>query len=314
MTAFICDYLNEITLLCDGRVTTCCIDPFGINVFGDIHKDSYSVIQQRYKDIRRKITHNVTSMPRCRRCYNRIVETGFPETGTYKIDPGPEDIQTFIEKEEQIIKKFVIELTIQCNLHCNGCMQSRFNFSKYRNSRFMDIDLLKEWLGDDISKIRLYNYGETFLHPKAIEFCSYLKEKNSNTFIVIATNGMLLNNHEKREKLILSGADHILFSIHGSSQEIIRKYMTDRFDFHLMLDILKDLVAIKAEKSADIPVLTWKYLLFEWNDSDEEIDRAIRLKNEIGLDNIMFDLVGFPSPSKRFSRNSGAWKKLKSYG
>ena len=314
MTAFICDYLNEITLLCDGRVTTCCLDPLGINVFGDIHKDSYCEIQKRYKDIRKNITNNVTSMPRCKRCYNRIVEKGFPETGTYKIDPGPEDIQTFIDKEEEIIKRFVIELTIECNLHCKGCMQSRFNFSKYRNSSFMDIDLLKQWTGNDISKIRLYNYGETFLHPKAIEFCSYLKEKNCNTFIVIATNGMMLNTHEKRERLILSGADHVLFSIHGSSQEVTGKYMTNRFDFHLMLDILKDLVAIKTEKNTDIPVLTWKYLLFEWNDSDEEIDRAVSLKNEIGLDNIMFDLVGFPSPSKRFTRDNDEWKKLTSYG
>ena len=311
MPAFICDYLNEITLLCDGKVTTCCIDPFGINVFGDIHKDSYSEIQQRYKDIRRKITNNVTSMPRCKRCYNRIVESGFPKTGTYKIDPGPEDIQAFIDKEEKIIKRFVVELTAQCNLHCNGCMQSRFDFSKYRTSMFMDLKLLKKWLGNDMSNIRLYNYGETFLHPGSIDFCSHLKKKNKHTFIEIATNGMPLNHHEKRKQLILSGIDYILFSIHGSSQKIIQTYMTRRFDFDLVIEILKDLVTIKTEMALDKPVLIWKYLLFEWNDSDTEINRAIELTREIGLDNIIFDLVSYPSPSKRFTRDSDNWKKLR---
>jgi hypothetical protein len=89
--------------------------------------------------------------------------------------------------------------------------------------------------------------------------------------------------------------------------------MTDNFDFDQILEILKDLVVIKKNMKAAIPVLTWKYLLFEWNDSDEEIDRAVRLTNEIGLDNITFGLVGFPSPSKRFVRNSDAWNKLKAY-
>ena len=310
MKPFICDYLNEITLLCDGRVTTCCLDPLGVNVFGDIHTDSYRQIQERYKDIRRNVTNDVMSMPRCRRCFNRIVEAKYPNTGTYKIDPDPEEVEIFLNNSERIITRFVMELTVQCNLHCNGCMQSRVDFSQYRNSGFMDMDFLKKWIGNDISNIRLYNYGETFLHPGSIAFCSYLKRKNKNTCIDIATNGMPLKTHERREQLILSGVDHILFSIHGGSQETVQLYMTEKFDFNLMVEILKVLVEIKTKVGAHQPMLTWKYLLFEWNDSDTEIKRAKELTREIGLDNITFDLVGYPSPSKRFTWGSEAWQRL----
>jgi hypothetical protein len=86
--------------------------------------------------------------------------------------------------------------------------------------------------------------------------------------------------------------------------------MTPRFRFQKIIDILKDLVAIRAKLNLKKPLLFWKYLLFEWNDSDEEIRRARRLSKEIGLDGLQFCLVGYPSPSKRFTANSPEWKNL----
>ena len=90
----------------------------------------------------------------------------------------------------------------------------------------------------------------------------------------------------------------------------IYPYSFRRFDFKKILMILKDLVSIKRELGLIHPRLIWKYLLFSWNDSDEEIERAIALSREIGLDGIIFDTVGFPSPSLRFTPGSDALKQL----
>ena len=50
MPSFICDYLNEIVILSDGSVTTCCLDPPGVNEFGRIHQVSIcsQVAVQKY--------------------------------------------------------------------------------------------------------------------------------------------------------------------------------------------------------------------------------------------------------------------------
>jgi hypothetical protein len=37
-----------------------------------------------------------------------------------------------------------------------------------------------------------------------------------------------------------------------------------------------------------MPILEWKYLLFNWNDSPETIQRAIEMAKQIGVDMISF--------------------------
>ncbi|MBW2056254.1 MAG: radical SAM protein [Deltaproteobacteria bacterium] len=313
MPSFICDFLKEIVVLSDGGVTTCCMDPLGMNRFGSIYRDSFEDIQARYMSVRRRITKDVLLMPRCSRCFNKIKEQGFPETGTYKVDPDSAEIRRFIDRGRDDVFQLVIELSSKCNLKCNGCMQSRVNFEEYRADPFLDVDYLQSWVGrywGEVKKIRLYNYGETFMHPGALGFCSFVKKHGPDTVVEIATNGMLLDTHEKRREIVLSGVDDIVFSIHGSSQEIIQKYMTRKFSFEKVLDTLKDLAAIKHELGFSKPRLFWKYLLFEWNDSDEEITRARTLSREIGLEGVIFGLVGFPAPSRRFTRHSEEWKRL----
>ncbi|MCK5232629.1 MAG: hypothetical protein KAR13_20305 [Desulfobulbaceae bacterium] len=313
MPPFICDYLNEIVLLSDGSCTTCCLDPLGLNIFSNIYDESLTEIRDKYFNLRNRITRDVLSMPKCAICYSKIKAAGFPQTGTYKTNPSDEEIDAFLEKGNNTLNRYVIELSSLCNLKCNGCMQSRVNFNDYRKKPFLDVDFLSKWLVDDIKSIghiRLYNYGETFLNKQAIDFCSFIKKKRQETIIEIATNGLLLNSRKKRLQLVQSGVDCLIFSIHGGSQESVQKYMTEKFDFEAILNILKDLVKIKQELNAQKPKLIWKYLLFEWNDSDEEIDKARNLSDNLGLGPLLFDFVGFPSPSKRFTRESKEWQQL----
>ena len=47
-----------------------------------------------------------------------------------------------------------------------------------------------------------------------------------------------------------------------------------------------------AHRTADIPFLNWRYILFKWNDSDEEMNEARRLAKEqqIGVDRLCWEV------------------------
>ena len=136
------------------------------------------------------------------------------------------------------------------------------------------------------------------------------KKNNPKIGISIASNGVLLDTHKKRKALVNSGVDYIIFSIHGSSQNSVEPYMMSKFSFSEMMNILRELVQIKQNLKIITPILEWKYLLFEWNDTDADIQRAKDLATEIGIDSILFTLTAGPYPSKCFVIGNQAWQKF----
>ena len=306
MPGFLCDFLNEAVILSDGRVTTCCLDPLARNVFGSIFEDDFQSIEKKYQEVVASITQDVLSMPRCRICYDKIAAAGFPETGTYKTDFTPSEQELFLRKTMRL-RQLVIEPTCLCNLKCNGCMQGRQNIPATRHGNFLDLDAVDTWLAKDVSQIeaiRLYNYGETFLHDGATAFVTKLKQANTSLHIDIATNGLLLNTPQKRKDLVSSGVDVLYFSIHGGREASIQKYMTQAFSRAKVLDILSDLASVKKKRQLSTPKLVWKYLLFSWNDSLDEIDEAMAQAQRVGVDAMVFAVPGYPSPSPFYRENT----------
>jgi len=305
MAGFLCDFLNEVVILADGRVTTCCLDPLAMNVYGNIYRDSFLDVNKRYYNVVTSITNDVLSMPRCQICYKKIKDACFPNTGTYKVNFTPEEKETFLNEKSKI-RQLVIEPTCLCNLKCNGCMQSRFDISGSRQAQQLDLPYVESWISrhlNEIKAIRLYNYGETFLNSGAIPFVKSIKNANKHISIDIATNGLKLDTPQKRADLILSGVDILYFSIHGGREASIQKYMTDKFSLSKVLSIIEDLSRFKQLYNLDAPKLIWKYLLFSWNDSPEEIEEAMARAQIVGIDKMIFVVPGYPSPSHYYRDN-----------
>ena len=311
---FICHWFNEIIILSDGNVTTCCQDAKGENVYANIYEHSFEEVKQRFADYRKRLTMVPDCLPRCSMCFNKYRSQ--PEgvaTFNVQLDAAPEQIQAYLQNSETASGYLVIEPTVHCTLKCRGCIHGKEDMNKFRTSGFLDIERLKSWIAPhlpQIKNIRYYNYGETFIHPKAIEFCAFVKKETPEISLTVATNGMPLNSMEKRRQLIRSGVDALYFSIHGSCQHSVEQYMTDKFDFEKMMEILSDLAAMRKEMGQNKPELVWKYILFEWNDTDEHIRRAKDLACRAGVDSVLFTLTSAPSPSKRFTPKSHEWKKL----
>ena len=72
-----------------------------------------------------------------------------------------------------------------------------------------------------------------------------------------------------------------------------------------MKKALANLAAMADEKrkaGRDVPFLNWRYILFNWNDSDEEMALARKMAVEIGVDRLCWEITDHPEDafSRRF--------------
>ena len=76
--------------------------------------------------------------------------------------------------------------------------------------------------GPTLGRIDFFNYGEAFLHKRAVEMCEYIKSRFPHIYLYTSTNGLALTE-EKARRLVHSGIDEVTFSIDGSSQDDLRE-------------------------------------------------------------------------------------------
>ena len=49
-----------------------------------------------------------------------------------------------------------------------------------------------EKAGPALARIDFFNYGETFLHKRAVEMCEYIKQRFPHIYLYTSTNGLAL--------------------------------------------------------------------------------------------------------------------------
>jgi len=106
---------------------------------------------------------------------------------------------------------------------------------------------------------------------------------------------------ESARRLVHSGIDEVTFSIDGASQESYVQYR-QRGKFDVAIRNLRTMAEEKRKSRRDVPHLNWRYILFKWNDSDEEMNRARQLAAEIGVDRLSWEITDHPEGafSRRF--------------
>jgi MoaA/NifB/PqqE/SkfB family radical SAM enzyme len=140
--------------------------------------------------------------------------------------------------------------------------------------------------------------GEPFLNNDAGEMLCYAREKVPDLFISIETNGTRVGP-EMQNTLVENRIDYVKFSIDGASQETYTKYRVGGI-FKEVYGNMAGLVRTRNAAGADRPRIIWQYILFKWNDSDEEIRKAKRLAKEAGVDQLYWLLTHSPGASERF--------------
>jgi tetratricopeptide (TPR) repeat protein len=314
---FLCRSFKSPIILSDGKVTSCTLDRMGRNTVGSIYDDDFETLIARFGQQRMDAMADPLSKPLCHSCFTRLPrwqEQEVPRTGWISESISEESKMNYLALFKSDALSMNIELSSACNLQCTGCSHAEpTTFRPSRQTVNIDIDRLMAWMQGRVQKIehiRLYHMGETWLHPRWFEFCIFLRQNNPSITLFTSTNGMPLDTEEKLQNVADSGINHVMFSIHGATQASTQAYMGKAFQLQTALDAARRLVELRANRLPRL-YLSWKYLLFDWNDSDEEIELAMRLCDEIGFDELHFSITSQPAPSKRYNLNGPAWASMR---
>ena len=142
--------------------------------------------------------------------------------------------------------------------------------------------LLKE---NHIHQVCYFNLGEPFLAPDIYSQLKIIRQENPEIKIIISTNGSRLNTDEKRNAALF--CNEIMFSIDGVDDRTLSHYQRGSV-FEKTYINMKQLVAFRDNKGLKEPVIEWKYVLFNWNDNPEMIEKAVNLAKEGSVDVISF--------------------------
>lgn len=313
---FLCYSFRSPIVLSDGVVTTCTLDHRGRNEVGSIFEDDFDTLIERFGRERLQAMATPLTKPLCHACYTRLPrwrDQQVPRADWLDERVDAERKQAYRRLFDPAKLSFNIELSSACNLRCIGCSLADPTFRASRASPNIDLDRLMAWLDGHVERIahvRLYHMGETWLHPRWFEFCRFLKLRNPALTLFTSTNGMPLDSEEKLVRVCDSGIDHVMFSIHGATRVSTQAYMGQAFDIDTVLAAVRRLVELRRQRRARLH-LSWKYLLFEWNDSDEEIEAAKRLCDEVGFDELHFSVTSQPAPSRRYTLNGPDWAAVR---
>ncbi|MDM8557300.1 hypothetical protein [Candidatus Parabeggiatoa sp. HSG14] len=121
----------------------------------------------------------------------------------------------------------------------------------------------------------------------------YTKEMYPGAFTKVTSHG----NFPFKSWMLESGLDLLRLSVDGAFEESYVKYRVGG-KLQNVLELMRAIRDNKHQCKSQLRV-EWKYILFEWNDSDEEICEAARLADELEVD-LRFCLTHSPGKSKRF--------------
>jgi MoaA/NifB/PqqE/SkfB family radical SAM enzyme len=303
-TRFTCSWpWSTAVLLCDGRVVCGCADPYAKRVLGDARASRLGEIWRgpTASDLRGDINRGGSAF--CGDCPLKLPLAPDAEPPQRPLDAGA------------LPGRLYIECTAACNISCfQACCAPETGITRTRQAGMLDFELFTRVVdeaGPTLGRIDFFNYGEAFLHKRAVEMCEYIKTRYPHIYLYTSTNGLAFGA-DKARRLVHSGIDEVTFSIDGATPETYAKYRR-RGRFDVALASIRAMADEKARAGRDVPVINWRYILFRWNDSDEEMDLARRLAAEAGADRLCWEITDHPedSFSRRFTAGSPGLARIR---
>ncbi|EEF57433.1 radical SAM/SPASM domain-containing protein [Pedosphaera parvula] len=300
---FYCEVLHghaeyNLTINSDSTVSCNCQDYDGSGHIGDLNKNTFEEVffGPVAQDLRKTLAKGKIPLAACTRCsgLKRIARSKIPKDfwdGKEKLQKGPPPSTPHDGSDWPAprlpYRGMLLENTVNCNIDCLGC--DRGSAALIRKQRFMPLEQITK-MADLVRNLGLQqlfylNLGEPFLSPNVGPELSVIRQKNPDCRIVISSNAIILNTDAKREAALY--ATHIFFSVAGINDEMLEKY-EKRGSFEKAYANMKALVEFRNARGLTAPIIEWKYLLFNWNDKHETLEKAIEMAKAIGVDYISF--------------------------
>lgn len=275
----------NICINCDMTISCNCQDFDGRGHIGDLKQNTFEEIffGKIANSYRKKLALGKLPIPLCARCEE------------LKAVPG-EDARNLLGKAKIPHIAIMVENTVICNLQCVYCHRDKiYGLRSQKGMSLNDMELVARILQQHkISAISFHNLGEPFVSDTVAEELALLIRYNPNLLIYLSTNGALINTKEKLEACLL--LEHMYFSIAGPTQEILTKYQAGG-NFAAAYRHLQQVVQLRNSRGKTRPTIEWKYVVFSWNDAEEQVEAAIQLARDAGVDLISFMQGGAPPES-----------------
>lgn len=303
-TRFQCTWPWEIlVMLCDGRLVCGCADPYGQRVLGDARASTVNAVWSGPTITALREDLNAGGSHFCGDCALKR-PLGRDHTPTVRpLDAG------------SLPGRLFIECTAACNISCfKACCAPETGITRTRHAGMLDFDLFRkvvDEVGPSLGRIDFFNYGEAFLNKRAVEMCEYIKSRFPHIYLYTSTNGLAFTEAQAR-RLARSGIDEVTFSVDGATQESYVRYR-QRGRFDVAMANLRAMADEKRRARLDVPFLNWRYILFTWNDTDQEMNLARQLAVDIGVDRLCWELTDHPEDafSRRFLPGTQALETIR---
>ena len=266
----------NICVNCDMTVSCNCQDFDGSGQIGDLNTQSLEEVFGSSKAIefRKHLASGRLPIPTCAVCSELKVVSA--EEASYQADNW------------NVPKKgIMVENTIACPYRYLAC--SRTVVRHIRKSTHMTLSDTRKisliLLKHNIECLSYFNLGETFAASDVLEHLCIIRETNPDLNILISTNGFLLNQDSKREAALL--ANHIWFSIDGIDDRTMSIYQRGA-SFSKVYGNMINLIEYRNLRGKTNPTIEWKYVLFNWNDREPMILKAVEKAERAGVDAISF--------------------------
>jgi wyosine [tRNA(Phe)-imidazoG37] synthetase (radical SAM superfamily) len=281
-------------ILADGRAVCSCIDAIAQHTLGDIHESRlYDIFNDyHYQNLRNHLL-NLTVPELCTFCPLRQRRTTRRDR---LVMPTIETVQ--------------IEIANACDLKCPQCTLNLVRRPDHAGAlmSYETFTGIIDQLKGPLRSLKFYNYGEPFIHKDCMRMLRYVKEADPRISVLINTNGTQIGP-ERQKELVDLGIDMLVFSVDGTTQESYEQYRVGG-DLATVLGNMRGVLEYRKREGKRIPKVLWQYILFEWNDSDEEILRAKRMAVEMEVDVLHWLLTHTPGASRRFTGDTGPARQL----
>jgi MoaA/NifB/PqqE/SkfB family radical SAM enzyme len=299
-----CPWLEDsITVHSDGNVSCGLDDPHGRRSFGNLTTQSVAEVfaNPEFAIMQDMLWHG----HRCSDCSLYQLQLD---------DAAPPRVP-----RQALPSTAVIETTVKCNLRCpNAACQPNNDASiRTRDRNELPVNNFRnivDQLAGSLKQVYFFNYGDPFFHRDAPDMLLYLRSKCPDAKIVTSTNAIPLAARAKADKVVASGLDHMTVTLSGVAQASYARYHVNGQVGQALLG-LQNVCDAKRELAQATPVVTWRYLVFRWNDSEVEIDAAIALSKLYGVDAFSLYLTHLPegAASYRLAPGTPAFLKYRSY-
>lgn len=248
-----------IFILSDGSVTTCCSDALGRNFLGSIYHTSLKNIWKT--SVYNMVHYDLYEMGACKRCIG---------SGAASLTSSPDDILRWQKRTAGFPDYIQIEIMAACNYGC--CISPRLH--EYRPVK-PDLDTIYRNIAEfipHVKELNLFNHGEPLLHDGLEGFVEKCRKTSDRVEMTIATNGMLLDEQFARS-FIENKVNRLIVSVHGGpGTEGMLKYAKVGADYERVISNLRRLVEMKESMGSQLPRISLKAILFNWNDNDGDME------------------------------------------